>query len=201
MDRTSVFTMVSKGYGHSWFIRNVLISDPSFHLLSLLFGKGTSDLLGLPLLWKRVCHLQFSLTVALLLSSFLPGADRLALDQHPVSKFNVDFCTRQKISDAKLKFYRNLVLGIHGRYYLDVGLPGLIWLVMFGLTRYLFFIRPDQIAAKPWYVIYPVPNLISPFGNQPRTSLTSIFQYLGYRHESIPKSFRSNAWWGVLIRD
>ena len=95
----------------SYNFHDVLISDHKFSPHSLLFGKGMSDIFNT----SPLRHLPNSLTVTLLLSSFLPGADRLALDQHPVSKFFVDFCIHQKILDGKLNCYRNLVSGIHRR--------------------------------------------------------------------------------------
>ena len=99
-----------------------------------------------------------------------------------MSKFLVGCCTCHKISDGKLNngtLLSLLVFGIHGRYYLDVCLfrPLISDILAHSLSR---FIRPDEMAAKPWYVIAcPILiTLVSPFGE-----LTSNFPDF---HFSVP---------------
>ena len=190
------------GYTHN----DVLISDCYCHPHSPPFGKGTSHLFRIPLHWRGFVIYRIHWR---LLSYYLASSRALTalhwISTQWVNSLSASVNTRKywMVNWTTVHCYLNLVLGIHRRYYLDVGLPRFLWLVMFGLTHYLVFIRPDQMAAKPWYVI-PCPisiNLMSPFGDHPWTSLTSIFQWLGCRHESIPKSIWSYTRWRVLQCD
>ena len=183
---------------------DVLISDRYFHLHSPLFGKGTSDLFRMPLLWRGFVIYQ----ICWRLLSYYLASSRALTALHWISTQWVNSLSAsvhaigRMINWTTVHCYLILVLGIHRRYYLNVGFPpSLISDVR--AHSYLVFIRPDEMAVKPWYVIpcLILINSMSPFGDHPRTSLTSISQWLGCRHESIPKSIWSNTRWRVLERD
>ena len=138
LDRISLFTTVSKGYGHSSLLRFNIWLLFSSH--SLLFGKGTSDLSGY--LYKRVRHLPNSLMIALLLSNLASSQALTAshwISTQWVNSASVHARKFWMLNWTTVYCYRNLVLGIHRRYYLDVGVPRFLWLMMFGLTRYFFY--------------------------------------------------------------